>query len=100
MKRALPNEHRTRASCEITIRNQLGLHARPAAEFVRQANSFRCDSWLVTKQGRFSALSLIEVMHANLDCGAKATLEAEGTDAAQAVEHLSRVVREMRDYDN
>jgi phosphocarrier protein len=99
MRKAIPNEQSRRASCEITIRNQLGLHARPAAEFVRHANSFRCETWLVTKRGRYSALSLIEVMHANLDCGATATLEAEGVDATQAIERLAKVVREMRDYD-
>lgn len=99
MKGNQPNEQRTRASCEIAIVNALGLHARPAAEFVRYANSFRCETWLVTKRGRFSALSLIEVMRANLDCGAIAILEAEGVDATKAVERLARVVREMRDYD-
>jgi phosphotransferase system HPr (HPr) family protein len=87
------------ASCEITIRNELGLHARPAAEFVRHANVFRSEIWLITKSGRFSALSLIDVMRANLDCGADVTLEAKGPDAEEAVRKLARVVREMRDYD-
>ena len=87
------------ASCEITIANELGLHARPAAEFVRRANSFRSEIWLNTKAGRFSALSLIDVMRANLDCGASATLEAVGVDAEQAIARLAKVVKEMRDYD-
>ena len=86
------------ARCEVTILNELGLHARPAAEFVRHANVFRSEIWLITKAGRFSALSLIDVMRANLDCGAAATLEAEGPDAEEAVQKLARVVREMRDY--
>ena len=87
-----------RATGEITIVNQLGLHARPAAEFVRQANVFRSDIWLVTSSGRFSALSLLEVMRANLDCGAVATLEAIGPDAEEAVARLEKVVAEMKDY--
>ncbi len=86
------------ASCQIKVLNHLGLHARPAAEFVRAANAFRSDIWLVTQSGRFSALSLIEVMRANLECGAGARLEAVGVDAKEAVERLERVVREMRDY--
>lgn len=86
-----------RASCEITIVNQLGLHARPAAEFVHRANTFRSEIWLVTKNGRFSGLSLIDVMRANLDRGAVATLEAVGVDAPQAVESLARLVRALRD---
>ena len=85
------------ASREITIVNQLGLHARPAAEFVRQANVFRSEIWLVTAKGKFSALSLIDVMRANLERGAVATLEAIGPDAEEAVERLARVVRDLRD---
>ena len=79
--------------------NKLGLHARPAAEFVRQANSFRSEIWLLTPSGRYSALSLIDVMRANLDCGAVAILEAKGVDAEKAVERLARLVAEMPDYD-
>ena len=89
-----------RASTQITVRNQLGLHARPAAEFVRQANVFRSDIWLITASGRFSALSLLEVMRANLDCGSIATLEARGPDAERAIAHLTKVVHEMKDYED
>ena len=88
------------ASSQITVRNQLGLHARPAAEFVRHANVFRSDIWLVTAAGRFSALSLLEVMRANLDCGSVATLEARGPDAEKAIAHLIKVVHEMKDYED
>jgi phosphocarrier protein HPr len=86
-----------RAAREMTVVNRLGLHARPAAEFVRRANAFRSDIWIVTKAGRFSALSLIEVMRANLDRGAVATLEATGPDAEEAVERLEKLVRELSD---
>ncbi|HEY8651400.1 MAG TPA: HPr family phosphocarrier protein [Chthoniobacterales bacterium] len=86
-----------RASREITIVNELGLHARPAAEFVRRANAFRSDIWLVTENGRFSALSLIDVMRANLDRGAVATLEAYGTDAEEALDRLAKLVSGFRD---
>lgn len=86
-----------RASREITIVNEMGLHARPAAEFVRRANTFRSEIWLVTARGRFSALSLIDVMRSNLSRGAVATLEATGSDAEEAVERLDKLVRELRD---
>ena len=85
------------ASREITVVNELGLHARPAAAFVRQANAFRSEIWLLTPRGKFSALSLIDVMRANLDCGAVATLEAVGPDAEAAVERLAQVVSDLRD---
>ncbi len=97
MRERHSNRVRIRASREITIVNELGLHARPAAELVRQANAFRSEIWLVTGKGKFSALSLIDVMRANLDHGAVATLEAIGPDAENAVERLEKLVNELRD---
>jgi phosphocarrier protein HPr len=88
-----------RATREITIVNEMGLHARPAAEFVRRANAFRSEIWIHAKTGRFSALSLLEVMRANLDRGAVVRVEAIGPDADEAVERLAQVVRELRDVD-
>ena len=85
---------------EVTIVNELGLHARPAAEFVRRAGGFRSEIWLVRQDGKkFSASSLIDVMRANLDQGANVTLEAEGTDAEIAVERLAALLREFKDKD-
>ena len=85
---------RVRARRQITVVNELGLHARPAAEFVRRANGFRSEIWILTGERKFSALSLIEVMRANLNQGAVATLEAVGPDALEAVECLEKIVAE------
>ena len=97
MRRQESKDKVGRASRQITIVNEMGLHARPAAEFVRRANAFRSEIWLVTAQGRFSALSLIDVMRTNLNQGAVATLEAVGPDAEEAVEQLEKLVRQLRD---
>jgi len=40
------------------------------------------------------------VMRANLDCGSIATLEARGPDAERAIAHLTKVVHEMKDYED
>jgi phosphocarrier protein HPr len=87
------------ASREVTIVNELGLHARPAAEFVRRASGFRSEIWLVKDGQRFSASSLIDVMRANLDQGATVSLEAEGADAETAVERLAELIRGFKDED-
>jgi phosphocarrier protein HPr len=84
-------------SREIIISNELGMHARPAAEFVRKASSFRSDVSLVIAGNRFSATSVIDILRANLERGAQATLEAHGTDAAEAVDALARLLGELRD---
>src|SRR5437762_14362753 len=73
------------AQREVRITNELGLHARPAAEFVKRANSLRSEIWAVKDGKRYSAASLIDILRANLDCGATATLEAHGADPDQAL---------------
>jgi len=48
------------------------------------------------KEGkRFSASSLIDVLRANLDCGATATLEAHGVDADEALKDLEELLAEF-----
>ena len=85
------------ASREVTILNELGLHARPAAEFARRANAFRAEVWILKEGKRFSAASLIEILRANLDHGSKAVLEAKGRDAEEAIERLARLLQEFKD---
>src|SRR4029453_7121096 len=59
---------------EVRITNELGLHARPAAQFVKRANRFRSEIWVIKEGKRYSAASLIDILRANLDCGAIVTL--------------------------
>jgi phosphotransferase system HPr (HPr) family protein len=84
---------------EIRVSNKLGLHARPAAHFVKHVRTFRSEIWLVTGVGRFSASSLIDVLRANLDYGTDVTLEAHGTDAEEAVERLQTLLGELDKFD-
>jgi phosphocarrier protein HPr len=84
---------------EVRVRNRLGLHARPAAHFVKQVRTFRSEIWLVTAEGRYSASRLIDVLRANLDCGATATLEAHGVEAEHAVERLEKLLGELDQFD-
>lgn len=84
-------------SREITIQNELGMHARPAAEFARKASSFRSALTLVSGDKRFSATSVIDILRANLERGSKATLEAHGVDAEEAVAALAKLLGELRD---
>ncbi len=84
---------------DLTIVNELGLHARPAAQFVAHANSFHCEIWLIKDEQRFSGTSMVDVLRANLECGATVTLEANGVDAECAVDRLEKVVAELNDDD-
>jgi phosphotransferase system HPr (HPr) family protein len=85
------------AKREVHITNKLGLHARPAAEFVKRANSFRSEIWIVKDGKRYSATSLIDILRANLDWGATGTLEAHGVDAEEALERLEQLLAEFHE---
>jgi phosphotransferase system HPr-like phosphotransfer protein len=60
------------------------------------ANSFRAEITLIKDEQRFSAASLIDVLRANLDCGASAMLEARGADAEAAITRLEKLLVEFR----
>src|SRR5215472_13474204 len=80
---------------EITIVNEQGLHARPAAEFVCAAKAFRSHIWLIKGGERFSAASILDVLIANLNYGETAVIEAEGPDAEEALERLVELVSDL-----
>jgi len=76
--------------------NELGLHARPAAEFVRCVQGFECEVTIRKGDEHFSGGSILEVLSANLDCGARIVLEAIGADAENALDRLEELLHEFK----
>jgi phosphocarrier protein len=81
---------------EVTILNELGLHAA-CSRICSSCQRLRSEIWIVKDGQRFSAASLIDILRANLDKGATAVLEAKGRDAEAEVERLARLLREFKD---
>ena len=84
---------------DVEVLNELGLHARPAAEFVRACQKFECEVMIWREEDCYSAASILEVLSANLDCGARITLEAIGSDAEMALDRLCRLLEEFREQE-
>jgi phosphotransferase system HPr (HPr) family protein len=82
---------------EVEIVNKLGLHARPAALFVRYAIRFKSKITIRKGEDSFSAASLLEVLTANLNCGDRVVLEAIGPDAQEALNELETLLLSLRD---
>ena len=82
---------------EVEIVNKLGLHARPAALFVRCVIRFKSSITIWKGEENFSAASLLEVLTANLDCGARVVLEAVGPDEQEALNELEALLLRFRD---
>lgn len=86
-----------RASRETSIRNTLGLHARPAMQFVDVANQFS-SRVTVYKGGEEPAeadgKSVMQMIILAATEGTPLKIEAEGDDAQQAVDKLAELVEE------
>lgn len=72
----------------VTLRNEEGLHARPAAMFVRAANQFASDITIVSDRDEVNGKSIIGIMSLGLYSGQEITLQAEGADEDEAVKYL------------
>ncbi|MDE3066117.1 MAG: HPr family phosphocarrier protein [Verrucomicrobiota bacterium] len=82
---------------ELTITNKLGIHARPAALFVKTANRFACDI-MVEKDGeKINGKSIMGLMMLAAGPGSKVRLHASGRDAHQALAELEALVQRKFD---
>ncbi len=77
---------------ESQIVNQLGLHARPAAQIVKTASVFKSDIEIVKDGMAVNGKSIMGVMMLAAECGSMITLRANGEDEAAAVEALATLV--------
>jgi len=77
---------------QAVIRSKSGLHARPAARVVKEANRFRSQVELVTQGKAVSLKSLISVLSLGLNQGAEVTVRASGPDEVEAAEGLAQLL--------
>lgn len=77
---------------QVEIANKHGLHARPAAEFVKLANQYDAEVWVRKNDIEVSGKSIMGVMMLAAECGATIHIRAEGEDAEPAVEALVDLV--------
>ena len=80
----------------LTIINKLGLHARPAAEFVRCARKYKATVTIQKDGEEFSAESILDVLSANLEWGSTMLLSADGADAAAALDALAALLMHFK----
>jgi phosphocarrier protein HPr len=74
------------------IVNRLGLHARPAAEFVKVANRFQAHVAVRKDELEVNGKSIMGMMMLAAECGSALVVRADGEDAEQAVEALLALV--------
>ena len=79
-------------SKEVTINNQVGLHARPATFFIQKANEFKSSIWIEKDDRRVNAKSLLGVLSLGIVKGTAVSIVADGVDENEAIATLSALI--------
>ena len=84
---------------ELTIVNKAGIHARPAAMFVKTANRFGSDIFVEKDGEKVNGKSIMGLMMLAAGPGSKVTIHAEGKDASAALAELEILMNRKFDED-
>ena len=82
---------------DLLVSNKLGIHARPAALFVKTANRFHCDIFVEKDGEKVNGKSIMGLMMLAAGPGSKLTVHALGQDAPQALVELEILVKRKFD---
>jgi len=81
------------ARTQIAIVNRLGLHARPAALFVKVASRYRSDVWVKKENEEVNGKSIMGLMMLAAGQGSKLQVRCEGPDAARALDEIEELIK-------
>lgn len=76
----------------LTVLNKLGIHARPAAQFVRVASRFQADVTVEKDDESVDGKSIMGLMMLAVGCGAQIKVTADGADEAETIAALEELV--------
>lgn len=88
------------SSREVVIENELGLHAKASAAFVRLANHFRSSITVETNGKKANGKSIMGLLMLAASKDSRILIMAEGEDASEAVDSLSQLVINKFGEDN
>src|SRR5437763_17126641 len=82
---------------ELVVTNKLGIHARPAAMFVKTANRFDCEIFVEKDGEKVNGKSIMGLMMLAAGPGSKVMVSAQGQDASQALAELEKIFKQKFD---
>jgi phosphocarrier protein HPr len=77
---------------DVPVINRLGLHARPAAMFVRIASRHRCEIWVSKEGEEVNGKSIMGLMMLAAGQGSTLRIRCDGPDAAKAIAELEELI--------
>lgn len=86
-----------KVQCDVTIRNKLGLHARPAMAFVDVASKFTAEITVRKTKEKVDGKSIMQMLLLAATQGTRLTIEADGPDASEACKALESLVKDRFD---
>jgi phosphocarrier protein len=78
---------------DLLVSNKLGIHARPAAMFVKTANRFTCDIFVEKDGEKVNGKSIMGLMMLAAGPGSTLTVHAQGHDASQALAEIESLFK-------
>jgi phosphocarrier protein HPr len=91
-RRAAAEEREEKVEKEVTIVNRLGLHARPAAMFVRISSRYRAEVWVAKESEEVNGKSIMGLMMLAAGQGSKLRIRCVGPDASKALQELEALI--------
>lgn len=79
---------------EVMLKNETGLHARPASVFVKEASKFTSDVKVIKDGKEYNAKSIMGILSMGAGKGDLITVQAQGSDAEEAVKTLIKLVND------
>ncbi len=84
-------------SKQVTVSNEVGLHARPATFFIKKANEYKSSVWVECDTRRVNAKSLLGILSLGIVGGMQITIIADGSDEKDAVNGLEELLNSLGD---
>ena len=86
-----PNNNSATLKKDLTVLNKLGIHARPAAQFVKVASKFSCEITVEKDGESVNGKSIMGLMMLAAAQGSKLRIVAAGDDAEEALRHIEEL---------
>ena len=78
---------------DVTITNNIGLHARPATFFIQKANGYKSTIWIEKDERKVNAKSLLGVLSLGIAKGMTISIIADGPDESVAIDGLVELIQ-------
>lgn len=73
---------------KVVLKNETGLHARPASELTKLASKFKCDIKIKTGEKEINPKSILSIMSAGIKANTELEIICEGEDEETAINEL------------